>query len=183
MTSTTRRIELTVNGRHRRLTVADDALLLDVLRREFGVTSVREGCGVGACGACTVLVEGNSGRASGAGDNSGRASGAGSYSVSSCLARATRYDKAEVTTADGLPADDIVVDEFVAAGAMQCGYCIPGFVLMAHELLAGNPSPSREQIADHLAGNICRCGTYQEICQAVGAAAIRRQREQDGTAA
>jgi aerobic-type carbon monoxide dehydrogenase small subunit (CoxS/CutS family) len=149
-----RHIELSVNGRRRRLTVADGALLLDVLRRDFATTSVREGCGVGACGACTVLVDG--------------------HSVSSCLARAARYDRAEITTADGLPADDIVVDEFVAAGAMQCGYCIPGFVLMAHELLAENPSPSREDIAGHLVGNLCRCGTYQEICDAIGAAAIRR---------
>jgi aerobic-type carbon monoxide dehydrogenase small subunit (CoxS/CutS family) len=152
-----KQLELTVNGRRRTLAVADDALLIDVLRRDFGVTSVREGCGVGACGACTVLVGGSS--------------------VSSCLARAARYHNAEVTTADGLPADDDVVDEFVAAGAMQCGYCIPGFVLMAHELLAGNPDPTPRQIADHLAGNICRCGTYPEICKAIGAAAARRRDE------
>jgi aerobic-type carbon monoxide dehydrogenase small subunit (CoxS/CutS family) len=148
-------IELTVNGRRRRLTVADDMLLLDMLRDEFGVTSVREGCGVGACGACTVLVDGRS--------------------ISGCLARAARYDGANLTTADGLPNDDEVIDAFVSTGAMQCGYCIPGFVLMAHELLGENPDPTPRQIAEHIAGNICRCGTYPEICEAIGTAAARRK--------
>jgi aerobic-type carbon monoxide dehydrogenase small subunit (CoxS/CutS family) len=150
----TRGIELVVNGVRRRVTVADDELLLEVLRRRLDCTSVREGCGVGACGACTVLVSGRS--------------------VSSCLARAARYDQAEITTADGLPADDDVVESFVAAGAMQCGYCIPGFVLMAHELLAENPQPSQEDIINHLAGNICRCGAYLEICAAIESAARGR---------
>ena len=149
-----REIELTVNGRRRRLAVADDELLLDVLRRDFNVTSAREGCGVGACGACTVLV--------------------GGRSVSSCLARAARYDLAEITTADGLPEGDEVVEEFVAARAMQCGYCIPGFVLMAHELLAENPRPTDDDVTEHLEGNICRCGTYGEIRAAIKAAAARR---------
>lgn len=72
-----------------------------------------------------------------------------------------------MTTADGLPDDDPVVAAFVDAGAMQCGYCIPGFGLMAHELLAEHPHPTRAQIEDHLAGNLCRCGTYAEICSAV----------------
>ena len=146
-------VEMTVNGVRRRLTVEDEDLLLDVLRRT-GRTSVREGCGVGACGACTVLVSGRS--------------------VSSCLARAVRYDQAEITTADGLPEDDDVVAAFVEAGAMQCGYCIPGFVLMAHELLAENPAPTRQDIVDHLEGNICRCGTYPEILTAIETAARRR---------
>ncbi|MGH3382337.1 MAG: (2Fe-2S)-binding protein [Actinoallomurus sp.] len=147
-------VEMTVNGVRRRLTVEDDDLLLDVLRRQAGRTSVREGCGVGACGACTVLVSGRS--------------------VSSCLARAVRYDEAEITTADGLPEDDDIVAAFVEARAMQCGYCIPGFVLMGHELLAENPRPTREEIADHLEGNICRCGTYPEIIAAIETAARRR---------
>lgn len=146
-------VEVTINGVRRRLTVGDDDLLLDVLRWA-GRTSVREGCGVGACGACTVLVSGRS--------------------VSSCLARAVRYDQAEITTADGLPQDDDVVQAFVEAGAMQCGYCIPGFVLMAHELLAENPAPTREDVVAHLEGNICRCGTYPEILTAIETVARRR---------
>lgn len=147
-------IELRVNGVTHRMPVADDDLLLDVLRDRVGCTSVREGCGVGACGACTVLVSGTS--------------------VSSCLARAVRYDGADITTADGLPPDDAVVDCYVEEGAMQCGYCIPGFVLMTHELLAENDRPTDEDIARHLEGNICRCGSYQEIRAAVHRAASRR---------
>ncbi|HTF47941.1 MAG TPA: 2Fe-2S iron-sulfur cluster-binding protein [Pseudonocardia sp.] len=148
-------IELAVNGVRQRVSVSDDDLLLEVLRRT-GHTSVREGCGVGAC---TVLAEGRS--------------------VSSCLARAVRYDGVPLTTADGLADDDDdVVEQFVAAAAMQCGYCIPGFVLMGHELLAENPAPSRAEIAAHLEGNICRCGTYQEICAAIEATARRRQADQ-----
>jgi aerobic-type carbon monoxide dehydrogenase small subunit (CoxS/CutS family) len=149
-------IQLTVNGRRHDLPVDDDELLLDVLREKVGAYSVREGCGVGACGACTVLV--------------------GGTSVSSCLARAVRYDGAEITTADGLAEDDPVVEAFVDSRAMQCGYCIPGFVLMTHELLAENPHPDREQIVAHLEGNICRCGTYPEICSAVQDAAARATR-------
>lgn len=149
-----RTIELDVNGVRARVPVEDGELLLDVLRRR-GHTSVREGCGIGACGACTVLADGRS--------------------VSSCLARAARYDGVALTTADGLPEDDDVVEEFVATGAMQCGYCIPGFVLMGHELLAENPRPSRAEIVAHLEGNICRCGTYGEIRAAIEAAATRRR--------
>jgi len=147
-------IRLNVNGQPHDVLAGDDALLLDVLREQVGVTSAREGCGVGACGACTVLVSGKS--------------------VSSCLARAVRYDGADIVTADGLPEDDDVVEAFVDNGAMQCGYCIPGFVLMSHELLRENPDPTSADIAAHLEGNICRCGTYPEICAAVAAAAGRR---------
>lgn len=147
-------IDLVVNGERRSVTVGDDDLLLDVLRG-LGHTSVREGCGVGACGACTVLADG--------------------HSVSSCLARAVRYDGVALTTADGLPAADDVVEEFVAARAMQCGYCIPGFVLMGHELLAENPDAGAAEIDAHLEGNICRCGTYLEIRTALENASRRRR--------
>jgi aerobic-type carbon monoxide dehydrogenase small subunit (CoxS/CutS family) len=149
-----RDVQLTVNGVRRRVRVPDDERLLDVLRREFGCTSVREGCGVGMCGACTALIDGRS--------------------VSSCLVRAVRYDGAEITTAEGLPDGDEVVTAFVDCDAVQCGYCIPGFVLMTHELLTENARPSSQDVVDHLEGNICRCGTYQEICAAVESAARRR---------
>jgi len=148
------RITLKVNGVEHHVDVADDALLLDVLREQVGTTSVREGCGVGACGACTVL--------------------SGGMSVSSCLALAVRYDGAELTTADGLDERDDVVSSFVDCSAAQCGYCIPGFVLMSKELLGENPTPSEKDITEHLEGNICRCGTYPEIKKAVAAAAERR---------
>jgi aerobic-type carbon monoxide dehydrogenase small subunit (CoxS/CutS family) len=153
MTSTTV-IECAVNGVTQQLAVPDDELLLDVLRRRLGYTSVREGCGVGACGACTVLVDGKS--------------------TSACLVLAVRADGAEITTAEGLTADDPVVGAFVEAGALQCGYCTPGFVMMATELLSENPRPTPEDIAEHLQGNICRCGTYAEISAAILAAAQRK---------
>ncbi|OLF08018.1 (2Fe-2S)-binding protein [Actinophytocola xinjiangensis] len=148
------RITLKVNGVDHRVAVEDDTLLLDVLREQVGTTSVREGCGVGACGACTVL--------------------SGGSSVSSCLALARRYDGAEITTAEGLDENDAVVSSFVECGAAQCGYCIPGFVLMSTELLTDNPRPTEQEITDHLEGNICRCGTYPEIRRAVATAAQRR---------
>jgi aerobic-type carbon monoxide dehydrogenase small subunit (CoxS/CutS family) len=148
------RITLTVNGVRHFVDVEDETLLLDVLRERVGTTSVREGCGVGACGACTVL--------------------SGGMSVSSCLALAVRYDGAELTTAEGLDENDDVVSSFVDCDAAQCGYCIPGFVLMSRELLAENPHPTEQEITDHLEGNICRCGTYPEIRRAVATAAERR---------
>lgn len=146
-------ISLQVNGTRHKVPVEDQTLLLDALRTRVGITSVREGCGVGACGACTVLADGRS--------------------VSSCLARAARYEDVELTTADGLPENDPVVSAFVDSNAMQCGYCIPGFVLMTKELLMENPTPTDEDIVAHLEGNICRCATYPEILKAVRLATLR----------
>ncbi|MGH3747893.1 MAG: (2Fe-2S)-binding protein [Micromonosporaceae bacterium] len=144
-------IELVVDGRRRTARVTGADVLMTVLRDQLGCGSVREGCGVGACGACTVLVDGRS--------------------VSSCLALAVRHHGAEVTTTEGLPDDDPVVRAYVAERAMQCGYCIPGFVLMTHELLADNPDPSEAEIAEQLEGNLCRCGAYVEIKAAAARAA------------
>lgn len=146
-------ITLNVNQTAHPVRVGEQELLLDALRDRVGVTSVREGCGVGACGACTVLADG--------------------VSVSACLANAARYDCVELTTADGLATDDVVVAAFVDSNAMQCGYCIPGFVLMTRELLAANPDPTDDEIATHLEGNICRCGSYPELLKAVRLAAER----------
>jgi carbon-monoxide dehydrogenase small subunit len=151
-----RSIKLRVNGLPQTMEVGDDELLLDSLRNRVGVTSAREGCGVGACGACTVLADGRS--------------------VSACLASVRRYDGASITTADGLPEDDVVVRAFVESNAMQCGYCIPGFVLMTKELLSDNPDPTDEEISEHLEGNICRCGTYPELIKAVRLAAASTRR-------
>lgn len=146
-------ITLRVNGTPHPVEVTDEELLLDALRERVGVTSAREGCGVGACGACTVLADGRS--------------------VAACLANAARYDDVELGTADGFPSDDAVISAFVESNAMQCGYCIPGFVLMTKELLAENPTPTDADIAEHLEGNICRCGSYPELIQAVRLAAER----------
>lgn len=147
-------VELRVNGEQRTLDVGDDELLLDALRRQLYITSAREGCGVGACGSCTVLVDGKS--------------------VSSCLVLASRCNGHDVVTAEGLGPGHPVVSSFVEFGALQCGYCIPGFVMMTVELLGENPDPDEEAIYDHLEGNICRCGAYPEIVRAVRAAAGRK---------
>lgn len=153
-------IELTVNGVRKVVYGGDEDLLLDVLRNEFGCTSVREGCGVGACGACTVLV--------------------GGRSVSSCLALCVRFDGAEITTAEGLAPEDEIVRAFVEVGALQCGYCIPGFVIMTKELLAQNPAPSEREVHKHLEGNLCRCGAYPEIKEAIARAAAARRTSPSG---
>lgn len=141
------RVSMVVNGRVSDLDVPDDERLLDTLRNRIGISGVREGCGVGECGACTAMVDG--------------------HTVSSCLMRTIRCDGRVITTANGLPEDDRVVRAFVDAGAMQCGYCIPGFVMMTQELLSENRRPTSAEIAAHLEGNICRCGSYREISVAV----------------
>lgn len=149
-------IRLTVNGVARTADVADDDLLLDVLREHAACGSVREGCGVGVCGACTAIVDGTP--------------------ISTCLALAGRYDGADVLTAEGLDPHDPVVDAFVAAGAMQCGYCTPGFVLMVRDMLERDPDPSEDEIERVLAANTCRCGAYVQIREAVGLAIAARRR-------
>jgi carbon-monoxide dehydrogenase small subunit len=141
-----------VNGVQLQPAVDEDDLLLDVLR-DAGITSVREGCGVGVCGACTALVDGRP--------------------LSTCLARAVRHHGAEIVTAEGLAEDDPVRLAFLEAEALQCGYCTPGFVLMVKSLLAENANPSAGQVDDHLRGNLCRCGAYPEIREAVRLAVVR----------
>jgi 3-oxoadipate enol-lactonase len=151
------RIELSVNGRSITADVGPADLLLDVLRAQGRCLSVREGCGVGVCGTCTALVDG--------------------IALSTCLALAARYDGAEVLTVEGLPAADPVVDAFVEEGAMQCGYCSPGFVLMVRSLLDADPQPDPEAVEACLASNVCRCGAYPEIERAVvRTAAVNRAR-------
>jgi aerobic-type carbon monoxide dehydrogenase small subunit (CoxS/CutS family) len=141
-------MSLNVNGERLELACDDDARLLDVLREHVGLTSVREGCGVGACGACTVLVDGKP--------------------VSSCLLFVVRCEGKQIETieANG-DALDPVQEAFLECGALQCGYCTPGFVLSVRALLAENPAPSRDEIREYLAGNLCRCGAYLEIIAAV----------------
>jgi aerobic-type carbon monoxide dehydrogenase small subunit (CoxS/CutS family) len=123
------------------------APLCDVLDEELALHSVRQPCGVGACGACTVLVDGRP--------------------VKSCLQAVGLIGSAEVTTVEGLPRDDRVVAAFAAANAFQCAFCIPGFVLATHALLAADPSPTTQTVRDALAGNLCRCGSYSLILEAV----------------
>jgi aerobic-type carbon monoxide dehydrogenase small subunit (CoxS/CutS family) len=147
------RIDLQLNGRAARLECAPDEMLLDVLRRE-GLGSVRATCEIGICGACTVLVDGEP--------------------LSGCLTLAPLVDGRAVTTVEGLGGSDPVQRAFVDAHAFQCGWCTPGFVLTAKALLAEEPDPTVEQIADALGGNLCRCGSYVKIVAAVRRAAAGR---------
>ena len=148
------RIDLTVNGRRRAVAVLAHHTLLDVLREDLGLTGTKECCLVGECGACTVIVDGRS--------------------VDSCLVLGVEADGAEVTTVEGLASDgrlSAIQQAFLETGAAQCGFCIPGQLISAHALLAEIPKPSREQVEDGLAGNLCRCAGYEQIIEAVLAAA------------
>jgi aerobic-type carbon monoxide dehydrogenase small subunit (CoxS/CutS family) len=139
-----------LNGRPAELECEPDEMLLEVLRRE-GVGSVRATCGIGVCGACTVLVDGEP--------------------FSGCLTLAALLDGREVTTAEGLGGADPVQRAFLDAHAFQCGWCTPGFVLTVKALLAENPDPSEAEITEALGGNLCRCGSYVKIVDAVRRAA------------
>jgi carbon-monoxide dehydrogenase small subunit len=152
--TTSGRIDLTVNGRARTIEVAAHHTLLEVLRDELGLTGTKECCLVGECGACTVLIDGRS--------------------VDSCLMLAVEADGATVTTVEGLATGDRLhplQQAFLDTGAAQCGFCIPGQLVAATELLALIPNPTRAEIEDGLAGNLCRCAGYEQIIEAVLAAA------------
>jgi aerobic-type carbon monoxide dehydrogenase small subunit (CoxS/CutS family) len=139
------RIELTLNGRAAVLEARSDEMLLGVLRRE-GLLSVRETCAIGVCGACTILLD--------------------DEPVSGCLTLAAQAAGRSLTTVEGLGGHP-VQRAFAEAHAFQCGWCTPGFVLAAKRLLELEPSPSDEAIAEGLGGNLCRCGSYVKIADAV----------------
>jgi carbon-monoxide dehydrogenase small subunit len=143
-------IEITVNGIRRTLPVAPHHTLLDVLRDDLGLTGTKECCLVGECGACTVILDGRS--------------------VDSCLVLAVEADGAEVLTVEGLAANgglSPLQAAFLDRGGVQCGFCIPGQLMSAHALLAANPHPSRPEIEEGMAGNLCRCGCYEQIFEAI----------------
>jgi aerobic-type carbon monoxide dehydrogenase small subunit (CoxS/CutS family) len=144
-------LELVLNGRPAALEADPGEMLLEVLRREAGLLSVRPTCGIGVCGACTVLLDGEP--------------------VSGCLLRAAQATGREVTTVEGIPAEHPVRRAFAAEHAFQCGYCTPGMVLTAARLLMETPDPTNEQISEGLGGNLCRCGCYVKIHAAVRRAA------------
>jgi len=150
------RIELTVNGRARSIDVVAHHTLLDVLRDDLGLTGTKECCLVGECGACTVLIDGDS--------------------VDSCLMLGVEADGLSVTTVEGLASADRLDPlqaAFLETGAAQCGFCIPGQLVSARALLDEIAHPSRAQIEDGLAGNLCRCAGYEQIIEAVALAAER----------
>jgi aerobic-type carbon monoxide dehydrogenase small subunit (CoxS/CutS family) len=154
MTPQARRIELTVNGRLRSVEVAVHHTLLEALRDDLGLTGTKECCLVGECGACTVLVDG--------------------ASVDSCLMLAVEADGASLTTVEGLADGERLgrlQQAFLDTGAAQCGFCIPGQLISAEALLASTPHPTRAEIEEGLAGNLCRCAGYEQIFEAVELAA------------
>jgi carbon-monoxide dehydrogenase small subunit len=150
MTIYTRPIRFTLNGDTVDALIGPSETVLDVLQRCFNLYGARESCGQGLCGCCTVIVDG--------------------LAVSGCLYLGSFLDGTNVGTVEGL-ADgdhlDPVQEAFIASSAFQCGFCTPGFVLMTKQLLEENPSPSEEEIKHYLSGNLCRCGAYPEIIDAV----------------
>ena len=146
-------ITLTVNGVQHELEVPARRLLVDCLRYDLGLTGTKEGCSVGVCGACTVLVDGNM--------------------TASCLTLAVAADGAEITTIEGLAQDGRlhpVQQAFVDYGGFQCGICTPGQVMAAKALLDVNPSPTEEEIKEWMMGNLCRCTGYYKILESIVAA-------------
>ncbi len=141
---------LHVNGRTTLVDAPPMARLLDVLREDLRCTGPKEGCGEGECGACTVLIDGRA--------------------VNSCLVPVIQVDGAQILTVEGLAVEgklSAVQEAFIRCGAAQCGICTPGFLVTAHALLEENPHPTREEVREALAGNLCRCTGYQKIIDAV----------------
>jgi aerobic carbon-monoxide dehydrogenase small subunit len=149
-----RTIRFTLNGEHVSAEVAPHHNLVEFLQQRFDLFGARESCAQGLCGCCTVLVDGRA--------------------VSGCLMLATFVDGAKVMTVEGLGSDGkltAVQEAFLECGASQCGFCTPGFVLMASELLKAHPDPDDDEIRHYLSGNLCRCAAYAEIIEAVKLAA------------
>ena len=149
-------ISLTVNGRSVAASVEPRRLLVDFLREDLGLVGAHIGCEQGVCGTCTVLLDG--------------------ASIRSCITLAVQADGAEVSTVEGLAAGGELhplQDEFSDKQGLQCGYCTPGMLMRAREILAQNPDPTPAQVREAIASNLCRCTGYQFIAEAVLAAAAR----------
>lgn len=155
-----RTIRLRINSQSVTREIPDNRMLIDLLRYDLGLTGTKEGCSVGVCGACTVLLDGQP--------------------VSSCLALAVMTDGAEVLTIEGLAEGDRLHPlqrAFIESGGFQCGICTPGQIMAAKALLDVNPQPSKEEIQTWMMGNLCRCTGYYKIIEAIQAAAIARKVE------
>jgi carbon-monoxide dehydrogenase small subunit len=152
-------LSLRVNGEAREVWAPVHKTLLEVLREEMGLTGTKHGCELGECGTCTVLVDG--------------------VPVLSCLALPVECQGREILTVEGMAQDGRLhplQQAFAELGAAQCGYCTPGILLTAQALLAETPKPTREQVKEALAGNLCRCTGYTKILDAVELAALRMER-------
>ncbi len=146
----TRELSLTLNGQPRRTMIHDNDILLDVLRDNLAAKTVKAACWRGECGLCTVLFN--------------------DKPVKTCLVLGAEAEGADIVTAEGL-ADDVnlaaVQKSFVEHGALQCGFCTPSFVLVAHHLLKVKPKPTVEELKEYLSGHICRCGAYKQMIEAI----------------
>jgi len=158
------RVALNVNGESREALVPVHKTLLEVLREDLGLTGTKHGCELGECGTCTVLVDGQP--------------------VLSCLALPVESEGARITTVEGMAEGGRLhplQQAFAELGAAQCGYCTPGILLTATALLAERPSPTRQEVKEALAGNLCRCTGYTKILDAVELAALRMGRQEART--
>lgn len=154
----TREISLRLNGREEKFPIDDADTLLEVLRDRFKLWSVREGCGVGACGTCTVLLDGKP--------------------VSSCFLLAARVADHEIVTLEGLGDGETlhyIQEAFVSQRALQCAYCTPGFVLSVKAMLDEIANPSDDDVREYLSGNLCRCAGYADILRAVRVAQDKKK--------
>jgi carbon-monoxide dehydrogenase small subunit len=158
------RVTLNVNGESREALVPTHKTLLEVLREDLGLTGTKHGCELGECGTCTVLVDGEP--------------------VLSCLALPVETEDRRITTVEGMAEGGRLhplQQAFAELGAAQCGYCTPGILLTATALLAERPSPTRQEVKEALAGNLCRCTGYTKILDAVELAALRMRRQEART--
>ena len=153
-----KKIVFTLNGSPQELHVQPWRTLLEIIREDLGLTGTKEGCGEGECGSCTVMM--------------------GDKTVNSCLVPAAEADNMVITTIEGL-ADgdnlDPIQEAFVSYAGMQCGFCTPGMIMSAKELLESNPNPNEEEIREGIAGNFCRCTGYTKIIESISAAAEAMQ--------
>jgi aerobic carbon-monoxide dehydrogenase small subunit len=152
-------IKITVNGRPYELSVKPWATLLEILREDLGFTGTKEGCGVGECGACTVIMNGKT--------------------VNACLVLAPEADGKEITTIEGLSGGeklDPVQEAFFEIGGLQCGFCTPGMIISTKALLSEKPEPTDQEIRKGLEGNFCRCTGYTKILESVREASRKSRR-------
>jgi carbon-monoxide dehydrogenase small subunit len=156
--STDIHIRFTVNGEEIHLHTDTNRRLLDVLREELGLTGTKEGCSIGECGACTVLVDGTP--------------------VNACLTFVAQVEGCEILTIEGIAAEGKLhplQENFLTFGAVQCGFCTPGMVMTAYALLRETPQPNEEQIKEAITGNLCRCTGYKQIVEAIQQTAAETQ--------
>lgn len=144
------KVEFILNGKKTIVKTASNKRLLDLLREDLNLTGTKEGCSIGECGACTVIMNGKA--------------------VNSCLILAPEIDGSEIITIEGLAQNSSLhplQENFIKHGAVQCGFCTPGMILSSYALLKATPNPTEEEIKEAIAGNLCRCTGYKQIIEAV----------------